>query len=105
MCDLTLETGMRQQKDPSKDYYIGQPVNKPIDIARAIASLAADESNHSTAPTVVTNASGKSVICVDERYYETEGSYLRLLPEIASSEVTENWERVLEVNPFKHMSK
>jgi hypothetical protein len=37
---------MRQQKNKEKDYYNGQPVNKPYHIARAIAALAADEKNH-----------------------------------------------------------
>jgi hypothetical protein len=44
------------------------------------------------------------VVCVGEKYYETEEPRARLLPEIVSSDVTDNWTRVLEVNPFKHMA-
>jgi len=31
---------------PSRDYRKNQPVNQPIAIAKAIAALAADETNH-----------------------------------------------------------
>jgi hypothetical protein len=41
---------MRQQKNKEKDYYNGQPVNQPPDIAKAIAALAADEKNHGIPP-------------------------------------------------------
>jgi hypothetical protein len=41
-----IDTGMRQEKDPSVDLYRGQPTNKPSAIAQAIAALAADETKN-----------------------------------------------------------
>jgi hypothetical protein len=43
------------------------------------------------------------VICVGERYYETEEVHARLLPEMASKDVVDQWNTVLKVNPFGHM--
>jgi hypothetical protein len=40
---------------------------------------------------------------VGEHYYETEGVHAKMLPEMASSEVVDQWNTVLKVNPFKHM--
>jgi hypothetical protein len=52
----------------------------------------------------VLNPLGKAVVCVGKKYYETEEPWARLLPEIVSTDVTDNWTRVLQVNPFKHMA-
>ena len=43
-----IDTGMRQEKDSSVDFYRGQPTNKPHAIAKAMAALAADETKNGT---------------------------------------------------------
>jgi hypothetical protein len=48
---------------------------------------------------------GKAVICIGKNYYETEEMYDKLLPQIASTEVVDGWNRVLQINPFAHMSE
>jgi hypothetical protein len=48
---------------------------------------------------------GKAIVCVGEHYYETEEMREKLLPQVVSSEVTENWAKVLSTNPFVHMAK
>jgi hypothetical protein len=47
---------------------------------------------------------GNAVVCVGDRYYESEETYWKILPQMVSSEVTENWAKVLTINPFKHMA-
>ena len=44
-----IDTGMRQEKDSSVDFYRGQPTNKPSAIAKAMAALAADETKNGSA--------------------------------------------------------
>jgi len=46
--ELTTDTGMRAEKSKQHDYYKDQPTNEPPTIAKAIAALAADETNHGT---------------------------------------------------------
>lgn len=95
---------MRQEKDPSVDFYRGQPTNKPNAIAKAMAALAADETKNGTTRLVVSLIIGNAVVCVGDRYYESEETYWKILPQMVSEEVTENWAKVLMINPFKHMA-
>jgi hypothetical protein len=44
------------------------------------------------------------VVCVGNRYIETEGTYEKVLPQIVSDEVVDKWNEVLKINPFKHMA-
>jgi len=94
---------IEKKADPARQYRKNQPVNQPIAIAKAIAALAADENNHGKAFEYQTESAGKAVICVGERYYETEEVHARILPEMASNEVVDQWNTVLKVNPFGHM--
>jgi hypothetical protein len=48
---------------------------------------------------------GKAVICIGDHYFETEEMREKLLPQVVSSEVTEGWARVLQSNPFSHMTE
>jgi hypothetical protein len=97
---------MVKQKNPEKDYRKDQPVNKPFAIAKAIAALAADERNHGE-PTMVVSLTilGEAVVCVGDKYYQTEDLHEKFLPQTVSTDVTENWKQVLKINPFKHMSE
>jgi len=49
-------------------------------------------------------SSGKAVVCVGNRYVETEETYEKVLPQIVSSEVVDKWNEILKINPFKHMA-
>jgi hypothetical protein len=99
-----IDTGMRQEKDSNVDFYRGQPTNKPNAIAKAMAALAADETKNGTIHSNLILMTGNAVVCVGDRYYESEETYWKILPQMVSSEVTENWAKVLTVNPFKHMA-
>ena len=65
-CTNRIDTGMRQEKDPSVDFYRGQPTNKPSAIAQAIAALAADETKNGTL-TMMLGLTGRKRRCVCRR--------------------------------------
>ena len=48
---------------------------------------------------------GKAVIRIGKNYCETEEMYEGFLPEIVSSDLVDGWNKVLQINPFAHMSK
>jgi hypothetical protein len=97
---------MAKEKDnKTVDWRQGQPTNEPVAIAKAIAALSADENNNGINRVwYSTHGIGKGVICCGDRYYETEGTFDRVLPEIASNQVVDKWNEVLQFNPFPHMA-
>src|SRR5271163_2811499 len=106
-CFDALATGPRGMKRTKRENFPDQPVNDPLEIAKAITTLAADETLNGEPVYFASELTyaGKAVICIGKKYYETEEMYEKLLPEIASSEVVDGWNRVLQINPFAHMGE